>query len=68
MKGDAEAKFLQKMSIVPGRQFFSLLSQWTKVNVGISISALQVVPYFKSYEVPAEIKNVIKSIVDGIEF
>ena len=65
---DGTKAFNYQASIVPGRQFFSRLSQWTKVNAGVSISALQVVLYFQQYEVPAEIIDVINTIVKGFDF
>lgn len=65
---NSDAEFQKKLCAVPGRMFFSRLSQWTKKNYGVNISALQVVPFFQSYEVPGEIRDVIKSIVSGKEF
>ena len=61
-------EFEQKINKVPGRQFFSVLSKWTKETAGITINALHVVPYFNAYEIVPEIKNVINTIVAGKEF
>lgn len=46
-----------------GRDFFNVLSSWTQKEYGISISARQVIPYFKVNEVPTEISNVIMKII-----
>lgn len=49
--------------IISGRDFFSFLSSLTQVEYGISISARQVIPYFKTEEISSEIKNIIDSLM-----
>jgi hypothetical protein len=59
------ARWAEPSDLVSGKLFFNRLSLWTMENYGISISARQVIPYFKPDEVPYEIKIVIDSIMDG---
>ena len=68
IEDDSTQAYNQALSLIPGRQFFSRLSCWTKSNAGISISALQVIRHFKPNDVPSEIKHVINAIVKGQEF
>ena len=58
-------RWAEPSDLVSGKLFFNRLSLWTMENYGISISARQVIPYFKPDEVPYEIKIVIDSIMDG---
>lgn len=50
-------------SVISGREFFNILSLWTQVEYGITISARQLIPYFKPGEVPSEVKEVITKIM-----
>lgn len=53
----------EPLDVISGRLFFSQLSAWTLANYGINISARQVIPCFKSQEVPYEIEYVISQIM-----
>lgn len=53
----------QVYNFISGREFFNILTLWTQETYGISISARQVIPYFKIEEVPNEIKSVIANIM-----
>lgn len=59
------ARWAEPSDVVSGKQFFNLLSLWTQETYGVSISARQVIPYFRPEEVPYEIKIVIESIMNG---
>ena len=59
------ARWAEPADLVSGKLFFNRLSFWTLENYGISISARQVIPYFKPDEVPYEIKIVIDAIMEG---
>lgn len=55
--------YKQPCDIVSGREFFNILSLWTQEEYGITISARQVVPYFRTEEVPREINMVISQVM-----
>lgn len=55
----------EPLNIISGKSFFKLLSDWTREEYGVSISARQIVSYFYQSEVPAEIKVVIDTIMQG---
>ena len=55
--------YKQPSDIVSGREFFNILSLWTQEEYGITISARQVVPYFRNEEVPREINTVISQVM-----
>ncbi len=55
----------EPFDIISGKKFFQLLSAWTNEQYGVTISARQLIPYFHSSEVPAEVKSVIDSIMQG---
>jgi predicted ATPase len=55
--------YKQPCDIVSGREFFNILSLWTQGEYGITISARQVVPYFRTEEVPREITMVISQVM-----
>lgn len=54
----------EPLDVIPGRQFFIRLSEWTLETFGITISARQVVPYFRPQEVPYEVEYVITKIMN----
>lgn len=64
-KDDLYLKYNKTYNIISGREFFNILSLWSQEEYGISISARQVIPYFKDDEVPEEIKNVIVDIMNN---
>lgn len=51
--------------IISGREFFNILSSLTEDEFGITISARQLIPYFRPNEVPNEIKEIIELIMGG---
>lgn len=53
---------------VPGKDFIKKLATWTATEYGFTFQALNVVSYFKPEEVPFEIKDVIRRIVEGRSF
>lgn len=55
--------YKQPCDIVSGREFFNILSLWTQEEYGITISARQVVPYFRTEEVPRGINMVISQVM-----
>ena len=55
--------YKQPSDIVSGREFFNILSLWTQEEYGITISARQVVPYFRTEEVPREVNMVISQVM-----
>lgn len=55
----------EPLNIISGKSFFKLLSDWTREEYGVSISARQIVSYFYHSEVPVEIKVVIDTIMQG---
>lgn len=61
-------RWQEPLDVISGRQFFNLLSAWTLENYGVSISARQVVPYFRAQEVPYEVEYVISKIMDEERF
>lgn len=58
----------EPLNIISGKLFFNSLSEWTRKEYGVSISARQVVPYFYQAEVPVEIKSVTEAIMQGRSF
>ena len=58
-------RWIQPLDIIPGRWFFINLSMWTQENYGVSVSARQVIPFFKPEEVPYEVQIVISAIMEG---
>ena len=62
---ELKERWAEPADMVSGKQFFNLLSLWTQETYGVSISARQVIPYFRPEEVPYEIKIVIESIMNG---
>lgn len=58
-------RWIQPVDIVSGRRFFINLSMWTQENYGVSVSARQVVSFFRPEEVPYEVQIVISAIMDG---
>ena len=58
-------RWIQPLDIIPGRRFFINLSMWTQENYGVSVSARQVIPFFKQEEVPYEVQIVISAIMEG---
>ena len=62
-----EVNFLldEPLNIISGKSFFKLLSDWTREEYGVRISARQIVSYLYHSEVPAEIKVVIDTIMQG---
>lgn len=58
-------RWIQPLDIVPGRRFFVNLSVWTQEKYGVGVSARQVIPFFRSEEVPYEVQIVISAIMDG---
>ena len=58
-------RWIQPYDIVSGRRFFITLSMWTQENYGVSISARQVIPFFRPDEVPYEVQIVISAIMEG---
>ena len=58
-------RWIQPLDIIPGRRFFINLSMWTQENYGVSVSARQVIPFFKPEEVPYEVQIVISAIMEG---
>ena len=58
-------RWIQPLDIVSGRRFFITLSMWTQEKYGVSISARQVIPFFKPDEVPYEAQIVISAIMEG---
>ena len=58
-------RWIQPLDIVSGRRFFINLSMWTQENYGVSVSARQVVSFFRPEEVPYEVQIVISAIMDG---
>ena len=55
--------YKQPSDIVSGREFFNILSLWTQEEYGITISARQVVPYFRTEEVSREVNMVISHVM-----
>lgn len=55
-------RWQEPLDVIPGRLFFNQLSLWTLENFGVTISARQVVPYFRAEEIPYEIEYVISKI------
>lgn len=53
-------------SIISGKSFFNRLSRWMQDCFDITISARQLVPYFKPNEVPDEIDLVITRIMNKV--
>lgn len=62
---ELSGRWLQPLDILSGKKFFNTLSLWTQANYGISISARQVVQYFRAEEVPYEINIVISTMMEG---
>lgn len=58
-------RWIQPLDIILGRRFFINLSMWTQENYGVSVSARQVIPFFKPEEVPYEVQIVISAIMEG---
>lgn len=56
--------YKQPYDIISGREFFNILSLWTQEEYGITISARQVIPYFRMEEVSNEIKIVVSTIMN----
>lgn len=54
----------QPIDVISGRTFFNILSRWTQLEYGITISARQVVGVFSPAQVPSEIKMVIAMLTD----
>lgn len=69
---EAQLQIVQRwqspLDVIPGNQLFKKLSTWTMEQFGVSISAIQIISFFRDYEIPAEIKKVISSIVEGDRF
>ena len=61
---DSIDKCENPFDFISGREFFNILSLWTKDEYGITISARQVIPYLRTEEVPNEVKEVIKNIME----
>ena len=55
--------YKQPYDIISGREFFNILSLWTQEEYGITISARQVIPYFRAEEIPIEIREVISVVM-----
>ena len=53
------------IDIISGRKFFNNLSLWSQETLGVSVSALQVIPFYSIDEIPLEIKTLIDSIVNS---
>jgi hypothetical protein len=56
--------YKQPYDIISGREFFNILSLWTQEEYGITISARQVISYFRVEEVSNEIKKVVSTIMN----
>lgn len=52
------------LDVIPGRAFFNILSKWTQIEYGITISARQIVGILSPDQVPSEIKKVITMLTD----
>lgn len=53
------------LDVISGRAFFNILSKWTQIEYGITISARQVVAMLSPTQVPSEIKKVITMLTDN---
>ena len=62
---ELKIKCSNPIDIISGRKFFNNLSLWSQETLGVSVSALQVIPYFTIDEIPLEIKTLIDSIVNS---
>lgn len=58
-------RWQNRLDVISGKTLFKILSEWTQEQYGISVSASQIIPYFRDYEIPYEIKKVITTIVEG---
>ena len=56
------------LNIVPGKEFIKMLSAWANSEYGVNVQALSIIPFFKPEEIPAEMKDVITTIVQGNAF
>ena len=56
--------YRQPYDIISDREFFNILSLWTQEEYGITISARQVISYFRVEEVSNEIKKVVSTIMN----
>ena len=65
---ESDLRIDEPLDIISGKKFFFLLSEWTRITYGVTISARQIIPYFHVSEVPSEIKNVIDAIMQGDTF
>lgn len=59
---ELKERWQEPLDVIPGRLFFNQLSIWALENFGVSISARQVVPYFRAQEIPFEIEYIISRI------
>ena len=57
-----------RISIVSGKQLFSMLSQWCKDNFNVSFGVMAIAGYVRANELPHEMINVISAIEDGRRF
>ena len=62
---ELKIKCSNPIDIISGRKFFNNLSLWSQETLGVSVSAIQVIPYFTIDEIPLEIKTLIDSIVNS---
>lgn len=63
-RGYASASDLP-LDVISGRAFFNILSKWTQIEYGITISARQVVGMLSPAQIPTEIKKVIAMLTDN---
>ena len=61
---ELEKRWKNPLEVISGRHFFSRLSRWTQDEFDLSITGLQLIPYFTAEEVPTEIKNLISLFVE----
>lgn len=52
------------LDVISGRTFFNILSKWTQLEYGCTISARQVVGMLTPAQVPSEVKKVIAMLTD----
>lgn len=60
---ELQNEYKQPYDIISGREFFNILSLWTQEEYGITISARQIIPYFRAEDVSNEIKKIISMIM-----
>lgn len=58
----------KQLSLVPGKEMLSRLSEWTRKEYGVSFGVASVWRAFKLQEIPEEVTSVVRAIDEGVPF